>query len=80
MVKKFGKRFIVDRSIIVKPSIPTSKDVDEMDNRLLTVTISCQEIMEIVKQPALKAPCPDDIESIFLSYCSNFEGKYVLIW
>lgn len=39
----------MDKHIKVQACIPMSSDVDELDNRLLTVTILDQEILEAVK-------------------------------
>lgn len=52
----------MNNNIRLEAGTPLTRRINEMDNRLLTVAVSNQEILEVVKGlPALKAPLPDDI-------------------
>lgn len=48
---------------MIEAGIPMSRDLDEIDNRFLTVTAADQEILEAFKQMAtLRGPGPDGIQ------------------
>lgn len=56
---------------MTETSILMPRDLDEMDNRHLTTTVSDQETLEAFKHLlVLKAPGPDDIHS-FYHQCWN---------
>lgn len=71
----------MNNNIRLGAGIPLIRSVNEVDNRLLTVTVSNQEILEAIKGlPAFKTPRPDDIQSIFYQKCWHTGGNWLVIF
>lgn len=64
---------------MIEAGIPMSRDLDEIDNRFLTVTVADQEILEAFKQLAtLREPGPDGTQEMVKSVSDMVKSFFII--
>lgn len=77
-MKEFQERFKEDKKVNPMNATPLSKDINDVDNDVLTKEVINEEIVEALKQTnLLKALGPDGVQSIFDHKKWDIAGKSV---